>query len=169
MNKDSDWVIVGRFGRPYGIKGLITVISFTDPRDNILNYTDWHMYMHHQWQPLKLLQLEMNSKHILAQVEGYQERENAARLTNIDIAITRDQLPALEEGEYYWHQLQGMHVVNKENEALGVVDEIMPTGSNDVLVVVGEKRHLIPYLPERTILHISIEERMITVDWDKDF
>ena len=45
----------------------------------------------------------------------------------------------------------------------------MPTGANDVLVVVGEKRHLIPYLPDRTILGVDDVKRIITVDWDVDF
>lgn len=169
MTTDSNWIIVGRFGKPHGIKGLITVISFTEPRDNIMHYTDWHVRMNGQWQPLKLLHLEMNNKFILAQVEGYQEREDAGRLTNADIAIDRQQLPALQQGDYYWHQLEGMQVVNQEGIALGTIQDIMPTGSNDVLIVVGEKRHLIPYLPGTSIIDINDTTRVMTVDWDADF
>lgn len=169
MNTNSDWVLVGRFGRPHGIKGLITIISFTEPRDNILRYTEWYAHIHQQWQPLKLLHLEMNNKFILAEVEGYLEREEVARLTNIDIAIKREQLPTLQQGEYYWHQLIGMQVVTQQGVALGKVIEIMPTGSNDVLVVEGDKRHLIPYLMDRCILEINDSQREITVDWDVDF
>ena len=47
--------------------------------------------------------------------------------------------------------------------------EVMPTGSNDVLVVQGEKRHLIPYLPGQFILDINDSQQIITVDWDMDF
>jgi len=169
VTTDSNWIIVGRFGKPHGIKGLITVISFTEPRDNIMHYTDWHVRMNGQWQPLKLLHLEMNNKFILAQVEGYQEREDAGRLTNADIAIDRQQLPALQQGDYYWHQLEGMQVVNQEGIALGTIQDIMPTGSNDVLIVVGEKRHLIPYLPGTSIIDINDTTRVMTVDWDADF
>ena len=169
MNKDSDWVIIGRFGRPHGIKGLVTVVSFTDPRDNILRYTHWHAYMNNMWQPLTLLHLEMNNKFILTQVDGYQVREDVARLTNTDIAVLREQLPVLESGEYYWDQLVGMQVVNQQAMLLGTVIEIMPTGANDVLVVVGEKRHLIPYLLGRSVIEVNASQRVITVDWDMDF
>ncbi len=169
MNKDSGWVIVGRFGRPHGVRGLVTVVSFTEPRDNILRYTDWHAHINHQWQPLKLLHLEMNNKFILAQVDGYREREDVGRLTNIDIAVKQEQLPALQHGEYYWHQLVDMQVVNQQGILLGKVTEMMPTGANDVLVVIGERSHLIPYLPGLTVIEVSDSQRVITVDWDTDF
>ena len=169
VSNDNDWLIVGRFGRPHGIKGMITVISFTEPRDNIMHYTDWHAYLNYQWQPLKLLHLEMTNKSILTQVDGYREREEVARLTNVDIAVKREQLPVLDEGDYYWHELVGMQVVTPEAVVLGTDTDILSTGANDVLVVVGEKRHLIPYLPGRNVIEINASQRVITVDWDADF
>ncbi len=169
MNKDSDWVVIGRFGRSHGIKGLITVISFTEPRDNILQYKYWHAHLNHQWQPLKLSHLERNHKFILAAVENFDTREEVARLTNVEIAIPSTELPVLQAGEYYWHELHGMQVVTTEGMLLGQVTEILATGSNDVLVVEGEKRHLLPYLPGKTVIEINDSQRLITVDWDVDF
>ena len=52
---------------------------------------------------------------------------------------------------------------------MGPVLEIMPTGANDVLVVVGEKRHLIPYLPGHSILNVDEQEKIIHVDWPVEF
>ena len=169
MDNNNEWLVIGRFGRPHGIKGFITVVSFTEPRENILNYTHWHVGINNQWQPLNVLETKVNNKFILAQVEGYTEREQVARLTNIEIAVKSEQLQELKPDEYYWHQLVGLNVVNQQGEALGVVTEIMATGSNDVLVVVGERRHLIPFLPDDVIINIDSSQRLITVDWDSDF
>lgn len=163
------WLVIGRFGRPHGIKGFITVVSFTEPRENILNYTHWHIGSKEQWHPLNVLQTKVNNKLILAQIEGYTEREQVARLTNVEIAVKRDQLQPLKSDEYYWHELVGMNVVTQQGIALGSVSEIMATGSNDVLVVLGERRHLIPYLPDDVILEINPSQRLIIVDWDADF
>ena len=169
MNNQANWVVLGRFGRPHGIKGFVTVHSFTEPRDNILRYTDWHAFLNNQWQPVKLLCIEVHNKTIIAQIEGYPDRELVSRLTNIEIAVQKEQLAELEPGEYYWHQLVGMKVINQQGIPFGVVTEVMPTGSNDVLVVQGEKRHLIPYLPGQFIMDINDTEKVITVDWDVDF
>lgn len=169
MSNNTDWIVVGRFGRAHGIKGLITVHSFTEPRENIQHYTDWHACMNKQWQPLNVLHLEINDKSILAQIEGYPEREQVAQLTNVEIAVKREQLPVLKPGEYYWHELIGMQVLDQKGQEFGKVVEMMPTGANDVMVVEGEKRHLIPYLPGQYVLHIDPEQRVIQVDWDLDF
>jgi 16S rRNA processing protein RimM len=168
-DNESRWVIVGRFGRVHGIKGDISIISFTEPRDNILNYSNWHAYIHHEWHPIHLVHIDAHHKSILARVEGYEGREEVAQLTNVDIAILQEQLPSLEDGEYYWHQLNGMQVLTQDNKLLGIVKELLPTGANDVLVVVGEKRHLIPYLPGRTVINVDAKEKTMIVDWDLDF
>lgn len=164
-----DWVVVGRFGRTHGIKGFITIQSFTEPKENILRYPGWHVFLHKQWQPLKLLAVESYRQGLLAQVEGYYEREELAELTNLEIAVVSEALPALKAGEYYWRELIGMKVVNRQSLVLGTVIEILPTGANDVVVVKGEKRHLIPYLPEQFILKIDKKQNLIVVDWDRDF
>lgn len=169
MNNQSNWVVVGRFGRPHGIKGFVTVHSFTEPRDNILRYTDWHVFLNNAWHPLKLLAVEAQNKAIIALIEGYPDRELVTRLTNAEIAVDRKQLVALKPGEYYWHQLVGMKVINQKGETFGHVTEILPTGANDVLVVQGERKHLIPYLPDQFILNIDPDQQIITVDWDLDF
>lgn len=169
MDEVVDRIIIGRFGKVHGIKGFITVISFTEPRDNILNYSNWHARINYQWQALNITHTEVTNKHILVQVEGFSEREDVASLTNVEISVQKDQLPRLEDGEYYWHQLCGMQVINQLGEVLGTVSEILPTGANDVLVIDGETRHLIPYLPGRYVTRVDIGKGQIEVDWDPDF
>ncbi|MCW8409578.1 ribosome maturation factor RimM [Legionella sp. PATHC035] len=169
MNNQENWIVIARFGRPHGIKGFVTVHSFTEPRDNVLKYTNWHAFINNKWQPIKLLRAEVQTKSIIAQIEGYPERESVAHLTNIEIAVQQEQLETLKPGEYYWHQLIGMNVINQKGESFGTVTEIIPTGANDVLVVEGTKRHLIPYLLDQFILDIDTNQQLITVDWDMDF
>jgi len=169
VNNQENWIVIARFGRPHGIKGFVTVHSFTEPRDNVLKYTNWHAFINNKWQPIKLLRAEVQTKSIIAQIEGYPERESVAHLTNIEIAVQQEQLETLKPGEYYWHQLIGMNVINQKGESFGTVTEIIPTGANDVLVVEGTKRHLIPYLLDQFILDIDTNQQLITVDWDMDF
>ncbi|KGP63013.1 16S rRNA processing protein RimM [Legionella norrlandica] len=169
MDKKTNWIVIGRFGRPHGIKGFVTVHSFTDPINNILRYTDWHVFLNNKWQPIKLLAIETHNKTIIAQIEGYPERESVASLTNADIAVQESQFAPLAPGEYYWYQLIGMNVINQKGESFGKVVEIMPTGSNDVLIVQGAKRHLIPYLPGQFVIDINESKQVITVEWDVDF
>ncbi len=167
-----EWVILGKFGRPQGIKGFIRVNSFAEPPENILNYPEWFINPEGKtWQPIKRLNERVTGQHVLAQIEGYPSRESLFALTNAEIAIPKACLPALNEGEFYWEELAGMRVTHTSGVAMGIVKEILATGANDVLVVVDEqnKRRLIPYLLDDVIQQINKESREITVDWDLDF
>lgn len=169
MNNPTDWVVVGRFGRPQGLKGLVRVISFTQPTENIIDYMPWHVAIRGEWQPIRINAVETHTRFILVQVEGYTQREQVGLLTNCDIAIQPQQLPVLPEDEFYWHNLIGMHVVNQNNQVLGTVVDIIATGSNDVLIVSGEKRHLVPYIPGEFVVQVDKAAGCILVNWDADF
>ena len=162
----DNWIVVGKFGRPNGVKGCITVISCTEPRENILLYSDWNICVKQKWQPIKIFNSEITHKSILTYVDGYNDREQVAALTNIEIGVLRSQLSLLPANEFYWDQLIGMKVLTIAGEELGVVDYIMPTGSNDVLVVKGEKRCLIPYLQGDVVQEVRLESGVIIVDWE---
>lgn len=165
----DDWVIIGRFGRPHGVRGLIKVHSFTDPADTIVQYLPWHVLVHDHEKLIAVSDVTVREKHILVSIENISDRTKVAEFTNLDIVMPNTRLPALANDEYYWHELIGMQVTNREAEDFGQVGEIIATGSNDVLVVEGDRRRLIPYLPGQFIDKIDRSHRQIIVDWDKDF
>lgn len=169
VSNQSDWVVIGRFGRPQGLKGFVRVISFTETPNNILDYTPWHVDIRGVWQPIKITDVESHAKFILVQIEDYSQREQVALLTNCNIAVQYHQLPALPKNDYYWRDLIGMQVTNQDGHLLGVVTEMLATGSNDVLIITGDKRYLVPYLPGEFVVKIDAEKRMIHVHWDVDF
>lgn len=158
-------IIVGRFGTPYGLQGWIKVNSYTRPTDNIVNYQPWLLEVKGTYQPVTIAAHKVHGKSIIVQVEGCNDRETAANYTNINIAISRQQLPELAQNEYYWSDLEGLTVINHDNARLGVIDHIMSTGANDVLVVKGERVHAIPYLDD-VIVNIDLNEGTMHVRWD---
>ena len=85
------------------------------------------------------------------------------------VVIERAQLPPVETGEYYWADLEGLSVVTTQGVNLGVVDYLLETGANDVLVVKGDRERLIPFLRDQTIKSVDLTQSQIIVDWDPDF
>lgn len=117
-----------------------------------------------------------HNKGLIVKVKGFEDRDQASALVNSEIFISGESLPELPEGEFYWRDLIGMTVITNQGYNLGVVDDIMETGANDVLVVkanakdaFGKKERLIPYVEEEVIESISIEDKQICVDWDPGF
>jgi 16S rRNA processing protein RimM len=166
---NDNFVKVGTFASPFGVHGWIKINSATSPIDSIINYLPWHIETNNGWQAMSVKEAKRNGDSIIALVEGYETREKAATLTNSVIGVNREQLPETNEGEVYWADLEGLTVINKEGTTLGKVDHLFETGANDIMVVVGEQRHLLPYIMDSVILKVDLEQQQILVDWDENF
>ena len=110
-----------------------------------------------------------HGKGIIARLDSIHDRDEATRLIGADIAVDREQLPQTAGDEYYWTDLIGLTVINREGITLGQVDYLLETGANDVLVIKGERERLIPFVLSHTVLDIDLVQRVLQVDWDVDF
>lgn len=179
MSRD-DLVILGRVTSVYGIKGWVKVFSETEPMQGILEYRPWLIKPKNQdWQPVNLVGGKQHGKGLIVQFEGCNDRNWAMRYCGATIAVPKDSLPALDEDDFYWHQLEGLRVYTEDDAGreilLGRVDHLMSTGSNDVLVVKGftesidGRERLLPYLPGQVIKGVDLQAGEIRVDWDPEF
>ncbi|MDQ2077300.1 ribosome maturation factor RimM [Marinimicrobium sp. ABcell2] len=175
---DSKLIDVGRIAGVYGIKGWLKVQSFTQPADNLFAYHPWWLKTPHGVKQVEIDASRPQGKGYVIHLKGVDDRDLAAHYTGQVIAVERAQLPALDAGDYYWHQLQGLRVISRyqgQSQDLGCVSKLMETGANDVLVVapdaqsVDERERLIPYVPEHYVLRVDLAEGMIEVDWDPEF
>ncbi len=165
---DDELVEIGRVLGVHGIKGQVRVYSHTDPRENIVRYSPWVLERDGQRHTLKASGGRVG-KHVVARLEGVDDRNSAEQWIGATIYIRRAQLPDLPGGEYYWSQLTGLRVENLQGEDFGTVDHLIETGANDVLVVRGERERLIPWLPDTVIREVDLQQGRIRVDWDADF
>ena len=85
-----------------------------------------------------------------------------------EITVPREDLPETSPDEYYWSELEGTKIITTEGDELGTIDHLFSTGANDVMVVKGEKEHLLPFIAD-VVLEVNLADGVITVDWDKDF
>lgn len=162
-------VAVGRISGVYGVKGWVKIYSYTDPRDNILQYTPWLLKRPDGWQAVEVVDGRAHGKGVVARLEGCEDRDAAARWIDTEIAILRSQLPEPEAGEYYWNDLIGLRVLTLSGEDLGRVDHLLETGANDVLVVQGDRERLIPYIPGDVVTAVDLDAGELRVDWDPGF
>lgn len=167
--RDGRRVVLGRVIGLFGVQGWVKVHSDTRPRENILDYPVWQLDAPGGWQPRRLLRGRAHGKGIVVQLEACEDRTAAAALIGARVAVARDELPPLAEGEYYWTDLEGLRVRTATGIELGTVERLMETGANDVLVVGGERERLIPFLPGRVVTDVDLESGILVVDWDPDF
>ena len=169
MNQHQDDLIcVGHILGAQGLKGWVRVFSNTSPRENIVTYSPWLIEQHGLSKTVKISG-KCQGKNVVARIEGVDDRDQAQAMAGVKIFINNSQLPSLIEGDYYWSQLIGLQVISTQSVEFGVIDHMLETGANDVMVVQGDRERLIPYVMDEVIKSIDLQSKQIVVDWDADF
>lgn len=149
------------------MQGWLKISAYTECGPAILNYVPWYLSKDgKEWKEIRVEEGRVHGKGIIAKLTGIDSPEEASLLTGTLIGIDRTNLPELKQGDFYWSDLIGLTVINKDGTTLGKVSHLIETGSNDVLVIKGEKEHAIPYLPGSVILNIDLQKKEIQVDWE---
>ena len=167
--REKTLIPMGRLGAAHGLKGWLRVASYAEPPEQLRNYRDWVLVMNGQRQEIALRSMRVTCRGLVCQLEGVDTREAAEALRGAEICINRGSLPPTKTDEWYWADLEGLEVRNIQGENLGDVAGLMATGANDVLIVEGERRRLIPFLPGSHVLEVNPREGRLIVDWDASF
>lgn len=159
----------------HGIKGWIKVFSYTDPTSAIFDYSPWILRKGDSTKNVVVENGQVHGKKLIASVEGIDSRNMADELAGYEIHVDRAALPELEEGDFYWFQLEGMNVVNSRGDLLGAVNHMLETGANDVMVVrpvensIDNTERLIPFVEDEVVQKVDREVGEILVEWDADY
>lgn len=166
---EEAYITIGKIGATYGVFGWLKIQSFTEFGASILSYQPWYLSSppsSTQHRQLEIEDAKPYKNSVIVKFKGIDSPEAARLLTGQQIEIKREQLPTLAKNEYYWSDLEGLTVINKDGTVLGKVIYLIATGSNDVLVVKGKKEIGIPFLLGSVILQVDLEQQQIHVDWE---
>lgn len=168
--------VVGKLGSTYGIRGWLRIYSSTEQAESIFDYQPWFLKIKGQWQATTLESWKHHNHELIVKLKGIDDREAAQTLANVEIGVNLAVFPKLDDDDFYWHDLIGCQVINLQNYNMGIVSEMMETGSNDVLVVratskdaFGKQERLIPFLYEQVVKRVDLATKTIEVDWDAGF
>lgn len=175
VEKTPELVSLGRIGSPYGVKGWFKLVSHTQPRENILLYKLFTGSLNGVSKALEMDDGKPHGKGLIAHLVGFDTPEDIRLLTGMDLMVPLSDLPGLDAGDYYWHQLAGLQVINTAGQLLGRIECLMETGANDVMVVkpcegsVDKHQRLIPWLPDQVIVEVDPGSDCVKVDWEADY
>ena len=126
----------------------------------------FELFVGDKYMPLTIKSARWHGKDMLISFEGFSDREQVGVFRNQTIAVNIDQIPELEEGEFYLHELVGLQVlIDETNDLLGIVEKIIETGAaHDVFLVVNEggDELLLPDI-ESVVMNIDIEAKEMRV------
>lgn len=160
-------VLLGYVSGVHGLQGWVKIHSWTSPRAAILEYRPWLVGEEHE--ALEIIEGREQGKSLVARLPGVIDRDQAEAWVGKEIAVLRSQLPEPEEQQWYWADLVGLEVINRDGDRLGLIEKMMETGANDVMVVSGERELLIPFVPGVHVISVDLEAGRVVVEWQRDY
>jgi len=164
-NKEKELILVGRLGKTRGVYGHLWITPLTDFPKRFMDLKEILVGRRDTWELLKIESSQMMSDRPLIKFVGVNNREVAARMTNRDLAVSRDDLIELEPDTHYVFDLIGCEVFDQENDRkLGDVIDVNRYPANDVYVVRTDKGKEVLYPAVRDlVLKIDIKAKKIVV------
>jgi len=159
---ESVYLAIGFLRRPHGVSGEIIMDLHTDFPERIK--AGRKVYVGEKYETLIIDSARAHGNGMLIRLNGCDTPETAGRFRNQWVYVKSTEVPALPAGKVYKHELIGLTVTTDSGETLGVLNEILETGANDVYVVKNESgaEILLPAIPD-VILGIDMGGRVIRV------
>lgn len=155
-------VLVGEVIKPHGVRGELKVYPITDNPQRFKKLEKVFIEQNGVLQPFNLLKVRVYQDEIYLTLEGIETREEAEKFRGSAVKIDRTNVPPLKEGWYYF-ELEGMQVFEGE-VCLGVLSQVLQTGSNDVYLVKGERGEIcIPAL-KSVVKKVDVPGRRMEVE-----
>jgi 16S rRNA processing protein RimM len=183
-----DAVEVGRILDAWGVKGWFKIQPYSALPEALFSSKRWYLQppeprtgkgpakAFEAFQNTVLLPVAEAKTHgdgVVAHSRDVPDRTAAESLKGARIFVPRSSFPSTVEGEYYWVDLLGLAVINREGQALGTVKDLLSTGPQTVLVIAHEQdgkpqERMIPFVSQ-FVDSVSLTEREIRVDWGLDY
>ena len=176
----ADAIEVGRIADAWGVKGWFKVQSHSSSPEALFSAKRWYLQPSERGARafagtvlLSIRQAKDHSDTVVAWAQGIDDRNAAEALRGARIFVPRSNFPSTTDDEYYWVDLIGLSVINREGLALGVVQELMATGPQTVLVLGYEQdgkaqERMIPFV-SAFVDKVDLAGKCITVDWQPDY
>lgn len=193
MSTDTpDWPVdaveVAKIGEAWGIQGWVRVHPYSSDAEVVFSARQWFLKAA-EGRPrpagapalpkvLNVAQIKVHGEGIVAIADEVADRTGAESLRGARIFVSRASFPAVKTDEYYWVDLIGLSVVNRDGEALGVVEDLLDTGPHSVIQVAqtvadaagqpARTERLIPFVAAY-IDSVSLADKRIVADWGLDY
>lgn len=177
----ADAVELGRVRGAWGIRGWISVQAHSASPEALFSAPRWYLQapepgpgvVFSGCEVVTVQRVREHGRGLLAQLGGVDDRNRAESFKGARIFVARSDFPPLGEDEYYWVDLIGLEVVNREGISLGRVSELLDIGPQQTLVLRQEEggktvERMIPFVAAY-VDAVDRDAGQIRVDWQPDY
>jgi 16S rRNA processing protein RimM len=176
----ADAIEVGRIADAWGVKGWFKVLPHSADPQALFSSTRWYLQPSERGAKtfsgtvlLRVRETKDHSDTVVARADGIEDRSGAESLRGARVFVPRSSFPTAQDDEFYWVDLLGLDVFNREGVHLGRVKELMSTGPQSVLVLEYEEEgkaleRMLPFV-SAYVDGVDLPGKRINVDWQADY
>jgi 16S rRNA processing protein RimM len=176
----ADAIEVGRIADAWGVKGWFKVLPHSADPQALFSSKRWYLQPSERGPKafsgtvlLRVREAKEHSDSVVARCDAVEDRSGAELLRGARVFVPRSSFPTAGDDEYYWVDLLGLDVVNREGVALGRVKDLLSTGPQTVLVIEYEEggkalERMVPFVAAY-VDGVDLQARRINVDWQPDY
>ena len=158
---------------PYGLSGRVKLYTYSGDPLALARIAGWWISSPAsgppEWEEVTPEDVNEHGGFLVAKFPGVDDRDAALSLKGRQIAVRRSAFPANADDEYYWSDLIGLEVKNRDGLSFGRVENLLDLGPHQVLRVTGgEHEVLIPFVAQY-VDAVDVAAKLITVDWGVDY
>lgn len=160
-----EYIEIGQIVNTNGLKGVVKVNPFTDDISKFEDLKYVYIQLKNELKRVKIEQVRYNKNQVLLKLEGIDSIEEAEKYRNFYLKTEKESQEDLGEDTYYIVDLIGLDVYSDKNEYLGKIEDVFPTGSNDVYVVKDNlgKQILIPAIAD-VVKKVDLKNKKMTIN-----
>lgn len=158
-------VTVGRLGRTRGVAGELYIVPETDFPERFLGLREIYVKRHGQWEKLLIESTRFVSGRPVIKFENVNTPEEAARLTNREMAVPKEEIYSLPEGRFYIHDLIGCRVFDDQSgDLIGEIVSVETYPANDVYEIrTSDGKNVVFPAVEKFVRDIDLENRKVVI------
>ncbi|HHX01829.1 MAG TPA: 16S rRNA processing protein RimM [Firmicutes bacterium] len=168
----TKWILIGEIVATQGSKGEVRVIPHTEFPERFLDMDHVLLFRESDPEPYGRVPVESSRFHkrfVLLKLEGVDTIEQAQALKGMLIKVDYRDVVPLPPGRHYIFELIGLKVVTDDGLELGVIDDVIQTGANDVYVVnpnpgLTKQRQILIPVVESVVLDVNLEDQVVLVN-----
>lgn len=156
-------ILIAKIQAHQGLNGWLKVYSYSETKQKFSEYKYFFIQKDNNTIRLDIEDISIG-KSIKVKFKNFNCREDSQDYIGEEIFINEDQLDVLEANQFYWNELIGLTAYLNNGKKIGIVSDIIETGSNDVLVIKGEEEILVPYVFGESVMEVVVKEKKIIIN-----
>lgn len=157
----TEYFELGTLSKPHGIKGAFHVYLDVDDPEEYEDLDAVFLQLGNEMVPYFITDLQIRSNLNLMSLEGIETVDAAKELVGVKLFLPVSMLPKLKDNQFYYHEIVGYQVVDKNNGTLGTVKEVYSTGAQDVLVMTYQSKEVLIPLMDEIIPKVDKKNKLI--------